>query len=228
MKDYRDVSELKDEIHSLEAQLEAEKQERTVEIRARKQAEERWKNAEDANIKLCEQLEEARAEIERLKLRDRHMLDVYDSLGIKWGNDPFHVIAELKAQLENAKAEIESRKKIAESRYHPMALLEEQNARLKKALETIQRLSNLDMPLKAENARLKTALEEAKKLMETWHNVLGSTQLTHVQARMEVLESQNARLRELLKRCVGEVGGDMYSNLLMDIEEQLSNQGEAK
>ena len=109
-------------IERLEAQLEAEKQERTVEIRARKtlevevkelkaenerlvrqkwealdrveQAEERWKNAEDANIKLCEQLEEARAEIE-------------------------------------------SRKKNAESRYHPMALLEEQNARLKKALECV-------------------------------------------------------------------------------------------
>jgi hypothetical protein len=36
-----------------------------------------------------------------------------------------------------ARAEIESRKKIAESRYHPMALLEEQNARLKEALECV-------------------------------------------------------------------------------------------
>ena len=29
-----------------------------------------------------------------------HLYDVYDSLGIKWGDDPFNAIAKLKAELE--------------------------------------------------------------------------------------------------------------------------------
>jgi len=31
-----------------------------------------------------------------------HLYDVYDSLGIKWGDDPFNAIAKLKARLDSA------------------------------------------------------------------------------------------------------------------------------
>jgi hypothetical protein len=34
--------------------------------------------------------------ISTLKAREQHLMDVYDSLGIKWGDDPFHAISTLK------------------------------------------------------------------------------------------------------------------------------------
>jgi len=173
--EFGDAFEDKDKrIHSLEAQLEAEKQERTVEIRARKtlegqvkdweriakhkadlvedalkerdeareeaeQAEERWKNAEDANIKLCEQLDKARGQAlaDRAFQSENGRLAAQLEESDKFNDELMAKNSELLSQLEEAEAEIESRKKNAESRYHPMALLEEQNARLKKALECV-------------------------------------------------------------------------------------------
>lgn len=33
---------------------------------------------------------------DRLRKKEAHLFDVYDSLGIKWGDDPFHVITTKK------------------------------------------------------------------------------------------------------------------------------------
>ena len=46
--------------------------------------------------------EEAANELDRLASKERHLLDVYEALGIEWGSDPFPVIAltELKLLLE--------------------------------------------------------------------------------------------------------------------------------
>ena len=41
------------------------------------------------------QLEQER---DQLKHKERHLLDVYKSLGLKWGDDPFCVIEKLQSQ----------------------------------------------------------------------------------------------------------------------------------
>lgn len=52
------------------------------------------------------ELRDARAENKALNAKVAHLYDVYDSLGIKWGDDPFSTISKLRAELEKVKKEL--------------------------------------------------------------------------------------------------------------------------
>lgn len=58
---------------------------------------------EALNARTALNLNKAQQEIERLTAKDRHLMDVYAALGIKWGEDPFICIdriAKLEATLD--------------------------------------------------------------------------------------------------------------------------------
>lgn len=69
----------------------------------KEQAEE-LKNAWHSATLKADQADELEAQVKELKAKETHLCDVYDSLGLKWGDDPF---AKIKAQNEVVKAQAE-------------------------------------------------------------------------------------------------------------------------
>jgi exonuclease VII small subunit len=71
--------------------------------------------------------------------------------------------------------------------------------------------------------KFRTKIAELETVLEAWHNIFGTTQLTHAQARLEVAEQKVERIvkkmNELERRT--RLDGDMADRAVNDFIHQL-------